>query len=353
MKDIAEITCRHHAELATTWWRRENSPLLLLRGQPQTFLELDSKMEAYMDGAGLNTRTMFEHLCANQNQAAPDFIADIVAAFLATSVGGVDQGVADAWLQSVNAHPQFIPALSAAKRWLGRTGVMPSDKDELNVKLWHPAEHLRFIDGMGRVRAHYQPDLQLSANNTATSISGDACPPDPLVSKLCSEALCARKPSLSTQWLRAASSQGIDETALLLAAGLSGDANLLDWLVECAAHDPVTVYALDAIRRITGFDALQSVQAERQLIDTVTPDAILAARQNTQQWLQSRKADFRPDGIYFLGKPPTRDHLLQIVQTGYQLDREVAAMRLLNDAKPCAVPVRSSARIQRLAMAQL
>lgn len=319
--------------------------MMLLRGRFDTHLELDQKMWAYMDGAGLNTAVMFSHLLANQNTDAPDFMADIVAVFLATSVGGAPDN-ASTWVDTVRLHPAFEPALEGAQRWLGRTSVMPQDVEvsPSDVDQWHPPRHLRFIDGMGRPQGHYLPEQQIMPNGMAQT------PRNP--SQLCTRLLLEHTPNPSEQWLRDVMNQGYEASVLLLAVGLSGDANTLAWLLQCAVQPEYTVYGLDAFRRITGFDALLSVQADRQLVSTIAPDALAAATQNASQWLMANEAEFLKTTVYFLGKPISRDHLMQVVKTGYQVDRELAAMRLLHDAQPCLIPVRSNCKVQNLVMAQ-
>jgi hypothetical protein len=148
------------------------------------------------------------------------------------------------------------------------------------------------------------------------------------------------------QWVRAADQQGLDPAAIFLAVGILGDSSSLSWLLQCAAQPAYTLCALDAFRRISGFDALQAVQADRQLVSTLEAAVLEHARQQAQKWLQVHADTFRNNAVYFLGHPISRSHLLEVIRYGYQVDRELAAMRLLNDPKPCLIPVRSNCLVQ-------
>ncbi len=353
--DVAEITHRHHTELAVTWWRRETSPMLLLRGLPDAYEELDQKMAAYMDGAGLNTASVFAHLIQHQNRSAPDFVADMVAAFLASSVGGAGEP-GKAWYATVQTHPHVDQAVQDAKRWLGRTGVLPEDDDSDDILAWHGPQHLRFIDSLGVVRGHFIPS---DATQGSIGPKTETTSPNHAVSKLCSALLYRAPDDRSTQWLAQAHLDGIAIEAQLMAAGISGQASLLESLLNLLATCPDVILAtLDAIRRITGFDALQTVQADRQLPHAIEPEQIANAKSHAQQWLGEHIAKFHPDERYALGQPvsqasqASKEHLQNIVQHGYPVDREVAAMRLYLDPKPCLIPVRSRGPVQRRWMAQ-
>jgi len=348
-RDVAEITCRHHAELATAWWRRENSPFLLLRGQPSAFHELDSKMLAYMDGAGLNTERVFARLLATQIPTAHDFVADMVAAFLMVSAGEVGP-TGNKWQQTVASHPENRSAFEAARRWLGRKGVMPGDQDSEDVVAWHPPQQLRFIDGRGVVRGHYLGGEPAAGKPAANAVAPHV--PRRNASELCTHALRGHRPGDSPQWIEDAGQQGVGEAVILLVVGTTGDVQFLDWILGHAAQPQSTLLALDAYRRITGFDALQSVGVDRQLPSTLPPEALVAARSNALAWHGQQVRYWHKDTAYFLGQPLTRTHLQQVLQTGYQVDRELAAMHLLQHAQPCAIPVRSNLWVQHRFMAK-
>ncbi|CAN7396476.1 hypothetical protein [Acidovorax sp. LjRoot117] len=353
---IAEITCRHHVELAMAWWRRETSPRMLLRGTFAHYLEIDQKICAYMDGAGLDNFAIFEHLVANQNPDAPDFIADLVAVFLAVSVGGAPENASD-WVAVVKPHQSFTPALQAAQRWLGQTSVMPQQSvtDGADVDLWHPSSALRFIDGTGQVQGHYESALN------ALGVSPTHEEPNP-ISTLCMHLLLKHTPraaltpdSLSPfmRWVSEANRQSFSAEAIFMAVGISGDANALPWLLQCAVQSTYTICALDAFRRITGLDALQAVQADRQVLSTIEPVVLNQATEEAKHWFQAHSSEFNLDTVYFLGKSITRQHLLEVIRSGYQVDREVAAMRLLHEPQPCLIPVRSNCEVQRRVLSSI
>ncbi len=348
---VAEITRRHHTELAVTWWRRETSPVLLLRGQPDTFVQLDSKIEAYMEGAGLDTASMFEYLLQHQNPGATDFVADMVAAFLASSIGGAGAR-GKAWYDSVQSHPQVDQAVQGAMRWLGRTSVLPQQCESDDVPAWHGPQHLRFINGLGEVCGHFISGNAMQPSTAVTPLAT-------AVSKLCSASLVRAPDDYSTQWLAQARAEGMDLTAQIMAAGLSGQAKWLPSMLDMLSTRPDALLpALDAVRRITGFDALQTVQAERQAPHAIGPEQLSNAKTHAQQWLTEHMARFQFNVRYLLGQPisvnpqATKAHLQDIVLHGYQADREVAAMHFYLSPQPCLLPVRSRSSVQQRFFAQ-
>lgn len=316
---VRAITQRHVRELALAWWRHETSPMLLSRGTLAEFADIELRMAAYLDGAALDSDTALAFVRATWNPDADDCLADLVAGMLVLDAKGasaVEGGTADI-LPGPQLHAQ---ARQAARRWAGTP-----DADDVP---------LRFIDAAGVVRGHFQREQAQGAD------LGDA----PTAAELCTFVL--GHPEQARTVLEDAIGRGDDPAVVFLAASLTGDTALLDWLLHCAAQPELTALALDAFRRITGFDALAAAGLGRTLIASMHKEPLRQAHQLAAEWLPANRAHL-PSGRSLLGRPAEGQHLVEVLRSAAQADREIATM-LAPELRGFPVRARASVQLTRL-----
>lgn len=352
---VAEITRRHVTELALTWWRRDTSPVLLHHGVHASFAQLDARLLAYADGACLDPAEVFNHLSTQMNPSAPDFLSDVVAGlFVLRSQGGI-KTYSEAWLKKIPDHQVVASAYQQLMRWLGCVAQQSSgdwlaslcgakveepeadDTGRVRQALQcHRPSDLRFIDAWGQVQGQYAHEIAAL----------DALPDSCTNSDLCTYVLL--KPQQVHICLQQAVARGDDPAAVFLAAGVSGETSLLPNLLRSASQPEITVLALDAFRRITGFDALAEqglTWTHRQHI--IEKPTLVAAYQSAQAWFDALGKSL-PETNCFLGKPgDDMQHLASVLRFGRQADREVAAMRTLGNS---VFPVRSKVSVQHMVL---
>lgn len=320
---VRAITQRHVRELALAWWRHETSPMLLSRGTLAEFADIELRMAAYLDGAALDSDTALAFVRATWNPDAEDCLADVVAGMMVLDAAGVSPGEgskADA-LPGPQLHAQ---ARQAARRWAG----MPDAADA----------PLRFIDAAGVVRGHFQREQAQGA--LLDTHLGDA----PTAADLCTFVL--DHPEQARTVLEDAIGRGDDPAVVFLAASLTGDTALLDWLLHCAAQPELTALALDAFRRITGFDALAAAGLGRTLIASMHKEPLRQAHQLAAEWLPANRAHL-PSGRSLLGRPAEGQHLVEVLRSAAQADREIATM-LAPALRGFPVRARASVQLTRL-----
>ena len=352
---VAEITRRHVNELALTWWRRDTSSVLLHHGVLASFSNLDARLLAYADGASLDPAQVFAHMSERMNPAASDFVADVVAGLCVLRLQGGMKPYSEAWLKRIPDQQTVTSAYRQLMRWLGCTAVASSgdwvaslcatrsderEEGELGrvreALQCHQPDELRFIDAWGQVQGRYAQEIATIA----------ALPDSFTTSDLCTHLLL--KPQHAVVLLQQAVARGDDPAAVFLAAGVSGETGLLANLLRSASQPEIAVLALDAFRRITGFDAL----AEQGLNWThqhhaIKKPTLVKAYQTAQTWFDARNKSL-PQTNCFLGKPgDDMQHLVEVLRYGRQADREVAAMRTLGHT---VFPVRSKVAVQHMVL---
>jgi hypothetical protein len=350
---VAEITRRHVTELAMTWWRRDTSPVLLHHGVHASFAALDARLLTYADGASLDPSEVFNHLSAQMNPTAPDFASDVVAGLFVLRLQGGISPSSEAWLKRVPDERAVVAAYRQLMRWLGCMPLASSGDWVASLCATKIEEHkagkgngvsealqchrpdeLRFIDAWGQVQGHYAQEV--------TAL--DALPASFTNSDLCTYVLS--KPHHVLVCLQQAVSRGDDPAAVFLAAGVSGETSLLPNLLRSASQPEIAVLALDAFRRITGFDALAGqglTWTHQQHI--IKKPKLVAAYQAAQTWFDA-PGKLLPEKNSFLGKPSDDiKHLADVLRHGRQADREVAAMHTVGKA---VFPVRSKVSVQHM-----
>lgn len=352
---VAEITQRHVNELAMTWWRRDTSPVLLHHGSLESFADLDARLLTYADGAILDPVEVFTHLSSRMNPSAPDFVADVVASLFVLRLQGGMTPHSEAWLKRIPDQQAVSTAYRQLMRWLGCTASTSSgdwvdslcatniqepkvgDPDRVRQALGsHQPEDLRFIDVWGQVHGQYNREIAV------LGVLPDSFTP----SDLCTYVLL--KPQGVFDCSQQAVAQGCEPAVVFLAVGASGETNMLPNLLLSASQPEIAALALDAFRRITGFDAL----AEQGLTWThqqhkIQKPTLTAAYRAAQKWFDANKKSL-PEHNCFLGKRgDDMRHLLNVLRNGRQADREIAAMRAAGKA---VFPVRSNVAVQQMVL---
>ncbi|MCU0924803.1 MAG: hypothetical protein MUF44_01830 [Hydrogenophaga sp.] len=355
---VAEITRRHVTELALAWWRRDTSPVLLHHGVLTSFSDLDERLSIYADGASLDPAEVFTHLCAQMNPTAPDFMADLVAGLFVLRMQGGVQTYSETWLKRVPDQQMLFTAYRQLMRWLGCIPLACSDDwmaslcgapsedhkiddpERVRVAMQsHRPDELRFIDAWGQVQGHCVLEL------ADPRVIPDLFSP----SDLCTYIL--QKPQQAFDCFQQAVTRGDDPAVVFLAAGISGETGMLPHLLQSASQPEIAVLALDAFRRITGFDAL----AEQGLAWThqqhiIEKTRLVLAFQAARDWFDAH-GQALPGPYCFLGKRvDDTQHLLRVLRYGRQADREVAAMRAQGKT---VFPVRSKVSVQQLVLDKL
>lgn len=354
---VARITHRHTEELGLAWWRRQHAPLLQLQGRLADFAEIDERMAAYIAGASLDPDTAFAGLVARMNPTAADFEADVFAGLCVLAVTGHGTG-SRRWLEAIGNHPVLAPAAEAVAGWLGRP---MADGQSLHLALAggvdrrltlddatieaaprsHAAVSLRFIDAHGHVLGNFWPG----------AIAATALPAQASGAQLCSFVLCHGGDATRVRTaLEQAIAAGVEPTAVFLAAAASGQAGLLPWLLQAAAMPEMALLALDALRRLSGFDALEAVDLAWATPSAIKRAQFKAAHGAARDWFDRHGADL-PDVPCLLGRPRTGANVASVLRHGTQAERELAAMLIVANGGAC-FPVHARVPVQQAVLAR-
>lgn len=130
----------------------------------------------------------------------------------------------------------------------------------------------------------------------------------------------------------------------IIGAGFVGDPFYVPWLIEQMAQPPVARIAAEAFVNISGADFnLDQLEAlppdEFEEGPTEDPDDENVElpedialpwpdMEKIQQWWAANQTRFQVGQGYFLGKPVTREHCIQVLMEGYQRQRVMAALYL-------------------------
>jgi uncharacterized protein (TIGR02270 family) len=157
-------------------------------------------------------------------------------------------------------------------------------------------------------------------------------------------ALLAMKPAGGHQLLKQLAQEPAEWRWLLEGSGLSGDIRYVPWLIRQMADLRMARLAGEAFALITGADLPQESLDRPAPEDFVSgptddpddpdvgvdPDDDLpwphAAK--IDAWWTAHRGRFVEGERYFMGQPPTRQHCVQVLKTGYQRQRILAAQHL-------------------------
>jgi uncharacterized protein (TIGR02270 family) len=163
----------------------------------------------------------------------------------------------------------------------------------------------------------------------------------PLRDRAMQLALLASTPVAGQELLRSFSSDPAQRRALIRGIGLMGDPALVPWLIEQMGDDTLTRAAGEAFSLITGAD-LAALDLERKPpegIDTGPNDDPADGNvdmdaddglpwpdiDRVTRWWSANASRFIAGQRFFVGMPVTAEHCIEVLKTGYQRQRMLAA----------------------------
>ena len=128
-------------------------------------------------------------------------------------------------------------------------------------------------------------------------------------------ALQAASPSASRHMLQVLAREPQQACLLIEGSGAAGDPAYVPWLINQMANKQTAAIAAEAVAVITGVHAASVGTAD---VESFDPDGI-------QRWWDDHASEFRLGTRYFMGAPVTREHCIEVLKTGYQRQRILAA----------------------------
>ena len=152
-------------------------------------------------------------------------------------------------------------------------------------------------------------------------------------------------------------------------AGLAGDPMYVPWLIKQMAEESVARIAAEALATITGLDLFQGFEMQRPegaeagatdepADENVEMDADEGLPwpdvEKIRRWWASNAGRFQPGVRYFSGAPLSRAHCIEVLKSGYQRQRILAAhyLCLLEPGMPL-FNTSAPARRQELLLAEI
>lgn len=176
----------------------------------------------------------------------------------------------------------------------------------------------------------------------AASQDGEAAPRGLTLALLAGEFAAAH--ALVRSLTAQARERPTQQRRLISACGLLGDAQFVPWLVERMSDDRLARLVGEAFTLITGTDflrldlerrppeGLESGPNDDPNDDNVAMDEDDGLpwpdQAKVQAWWQHESHRFQPGVRYLLGAPPSWEHCIEVLKTGYQRQRMVAAQTL-------------------------
>jgi len=131
------------------------------------------------------------------------------------------------------------------------------------------------------------------------------------------------------------------ERGLVKSVGIFGDMSFVDWLLKKMASDHLSRLAGDAFTLISGadlalldlerrppekFDSGPNDDPDDPNVDMDPDDGLpWPDVEKVEKWWAANSSQFQPGTRYFMGKPVTREHCIDVLKTGYQRQRILAA----------------------------
>ncbi|MDQ1829718.1 hypothetical protein [Massilia scottii] len=379
------IILRQHAtDVATNWWRRT-----LQVGTPHTrfheIFDIDISVDAHLDGLREGGSTAIEIAWIAYEKAVVNRCHDVAAdafVFLAAAFLDNDSGVMIEALNRMTGKPGFAEAIDGIFSWFDSRAAMDLAAEKIvngdaacrtaALKHWHLHQwradekvnaslfssmaipDVATLDAMGRTGQPSLAGLALKAlhaaspkepeffyaarsaillgNRTAAVTALQECLLRPgAVQVDAVKFLCAALPlSELQQQLLQLEKYTEYEGLLIQAAGWSGDATYIPWLIAKAADANCANLAGEAFRLITGLDLEASQMSQAHGIagsisgrKYFTPDS-----DKLGDWWRVNQHRYEHGARLLLGRPISDTWLLQILSVGEQADRELAALHL-------------------------
>lgn len=380
---------QEHAEEASFLWLQRAYAVHAPNYSPQQFADLDERLAAHIDGlrvAGDEGWKVVE--AALDNEGAEDFFtAGVLAieaqdgrfdALIARTQGmpEVVPGLISAlgWVSS-----QFLSGLvqsllddaSLLKQKLGIAACalhrrdpgpalercLASSADSVRIRALRAAGELGRKDVMPQLKAALadpKPEVRfwaawssvlLGDRGTALdALTGFALKPGARQLQALQLALLALETRAGHELLMQLAELPDVVRLRIIGSGFIGDPHYASWLIEWMAQPPQARVAAEAFVNITGadfnLDQLEALPPEEfeegpsedpddEMVEL--PEDIALPWPNVeriQQWWAAHQSSFQAGQRYFLGKPATREHCIQVLKEGFQRQRITAALHL-------------------------
>jgi uncharacterized protein (TIGR02270 family) len=157
-------------------------------------------------------------------------------------------------------------------------------------------------------------------------------------------ALLAMPSSAVIDSLRSLAADPAQKRWAVRAVGLLGNPSYIPWLIEQMSNDALARVAAESFSLITGADlALLDLERRPPEHDPSGPnddpndprtdigedeDLPWPEVERIQAWWQRHQPQFEPNVRHFVGAPVTREHCIEVLRTGYQRQRILAAHHL-------------------------
>jgi uncharacterized protein (TIGR02270 family) len=178
-------------------------------------------------------------------------------------------------------------------------------------------------------------------NLSLRALTGHAMRPGPFRSRAFRLAIQAMPVSLAHTTLQDLAKGGGAEAWVIEGSGVAGNAGYVPWLIAQMNAQETARRAGEAFSLITGMDLAQA-GLDRQQPDNLAagpnedasdpevdlnPDDGLPwpDQERVQRWWDANKSRFTPGQRYFMGAPVTREQCIEVLKTGYQRQRILAA----------------------------
>ncbi|MBU4263381.1 MAG: TIGR02270 family protein [Proteobacteria bacterium] len=388
MAVIIDIISQHAEEAAFLWLLRDaavQQPHFDLCDLAQ----LDERVEAHLDGLRIAGEPGWQ-ICreALALEEAGEVFAAAVLAFesgieerleqvfavaagkdelsraIISALGWLEWGQAEKYVQGLlevgepAASRLGIAAAAAHRQDPGRPLAACLVNDELLLR----CRALRTVGELGRVDLLFHiagnlaaddPDLRFHAARSTMLLGGEGAVPvmqgiaegdSEQSEQACAMAVRGMPPAEAHDWLKSLAGNKGRQRLAVTGTGILGDPAAIPWLLQIMEIPELARPAGEAFSMITGvdlayadlegewpegFSAGPTEEPEDEDV-AMDPDEDLPwpAPELIARWWDAHKGEFVSGVRYLVGKPINREHLQQVVRTGFQRQRAAAAIEL-------------------------
>jgi uncharacterized protein (TIGR02270 family) len=385
---IKDIVTQHAEEAAFLWLLRDaavHQPHYDLRD----LAELDDRVEAHLDGLRIAGDPGWE-ICMQTLalEEAGEVFAAAVLAFesgieerleqvftvaaknnelsraIISALGWLEWGQAEKYVQSLlevdapEASRLGLAAAAAHRQDLGRplAAGLVSDDPLLRCRSLRAAGELGRIDLLFHVAGNLtadEPELRFHAAWSTLLLGGEEAVPvlrgiaeseSGYSEQACAMAVRGMPPAEAHDWLSSLAGKKEQQRLALTGAGALGDPLSIPWLMQMMGVPEFARVAGEAFSMITGVDlayadlegewpagfAAGPTEEPEDEDVAMDPDEDLPwpAPELITLWWDAHKGEFTNGVRYLVGKPISREHLQQVLRTGFQRQRAAAAIEL-------------------------
>jgi uncharacterized protein (TIGR02270 family) len=154
-------------------------------------------------------------------------------------------------------------------------------------------------------------------------------------------ALQAMGVTAAHEWLKGLAAVAVNLRWIIEGSGIAGDPTYIPWLIRHMRQEKTSRLAGDAFGLITGVDFAEGELAGKRPdnfeagpndnpddlnVDMDPDDGLLWPHvEKVEKWWAANGSRFQAGARYFIGKPVTREHCIDVLKTGYQRQRILAA----------------------------